>query len=75
MIRPAGERWARVKELFEAVIDLDPTRRATLLEKECGGDEALRAAIEYILDSAQQPEGVINQTAFAFPRHTFHATS
>ena len=40
---PAAERWARVKELFEAVIDLEPNQRTALLQKECGSDEALRA--------------------------------
>ena len=35
---PASERWARVKELFEAAADLAPNERATLLNKECDGD-------------------------------------
>ena len=32
-MRPAGERWARVKELFEAAVDLDPNQRAALLDQ------------------------------------------
>ena len=70
-MRPAGERWARVKELFEAAVDLDPNQRAALLDKECGGDESLRAEIESLLKSDEQTDGFIEQPAFAIPRDLF----
>ena len=70
-MRPAGERWARVKELFEAAVDLDPNQRTALLEKECGGDEALRAEIESLLKSDEQTGDFIEQPAFAIPRDLF----
>ena len=68
---PAGERWARVKELFEAAADLDPNARTALLEKECGGDEALRSEIESLLKSDEQTDGFIEQPVFAIPRDLF----
>jgi len=70
-MRPAGERWARVKELFEAAVDLDPNQRATLLAKECDGDQALRSEIESLLKSDEQTDAFIEQPAFAIPRNLF----
>jgi serine/threonine-protein kinase len=70
-MRPGGERWARIKELFEAAVDLDPNERTTLLDKECDGDEALRGEIESLLKSDEQTGGFIEQPAFAIPRDLF----
>ncbi len=68
---PAGERWGRVKELFEAAVDLEPNERATLLKKECAGDESLRREIESLLASDDQADGFIEQPAFKMPRDLF----
>lgn len=68
---PAGERWARVKELFEAAVDLAPNERAALLSSECGGDDALRREIESLLDSDNQTDGFIEKPAFEIPRDLF----
>src|SRR3984893_10052542 len=70
-MRPAGERWVRIKELFEAAVDLDPNQRTALLDKECGGDEALRGEIESLLKSDERTEGFIEQPAFAIPHDLF----
>jgi serine/threonine protein kinase len=70
-MRPAGERWARVKELFEAAVDLDPNQRTALLDKECGGDEALRGEIESLLKSDEGTDAFIEQPAFAIPHDLF----
>jgi serine/threonine protein kinase len=70
-MRPAVERWARVKELFEAAVDLDPNERTALLAKECGGDEALRDEIESLLKSDEQAGSFIEQPVFAIPRELF----
>ena len=67
----AGERWARVKELFEAAVDLDLSQRAALLERECKGDPALQAEIESLLKSDEQTGAFIEQPAFAIPRDLF----
>jgi serine/threonine protein kinase len=70
-MRPAGERWARVKELFEAAVDLDPNQRVALLDKGCGGDEALLSEIESLLKSDERTDGFIEEPAFAIPRDLF----
>ena len=70
-MRPVDERWARVKELFEAAADLDPKERMALLEKECGGDEALRDEIESLIQSDQQTDAFIERPAFEIPRDLF----
>src|SRR5713226_10136611 len=70
-MRPAGERWVRVKELFEAAVDLDPNQRTALLDKECGGDEILRGEIESLLRSDERTDGFIEQPAFEIPRDLF----
>jgi serine/threonine-protein kinase len=70
-MQPAAERWGRIKELFEAAVDLDPNERRTLLDKECGGDEALREEIESLLKSDEQTDGFIEQPAFTIPHDLF----
>ncbi|CAN5530042.1 hypothetical protein BH20VER3_BH20VER3_08880 [soil metagenome] len=72
-MRPGAERWARVKELFEAAVDLAPDERATLLEKECASDESLRHEIESLLASDEQAEGFIEQPAVELPHDLFPA--
>jgi eukaryotic-like serine/threonine-protein kinase len=39
----------RLRELFDAACDLDGAERATLLDKACGGQPALRATLEKLL--------------------------
>jgi serine/threonine-protein kinase len=68
---PAGERWARVKELFEAAADLAPNERATLLNNECDGDTALRREVESLLESDSQADGFIEQPVLDLPRDLF----
>ncbi len=70
-MRPAGERWARIKELFEAAADLDPNQRAALLDQKCGGDEGLRGEVESLLQSDEQTGEFIEQPACAIPRDLF----
>jgi serine/threonine-protein kinase len=68
---PADERWARVKGLFEATMDLSPDARAALLKKECDGDEALRREVESLLESDDQADGFIEEPMLEMPRDLF----
>jgi serine/threonine protein kinase len=70
-MRPASERWARVKELFEAAVDLNHHERKTLLDRECGHDDGLRAEIDSLLKSDEQTGAFIEEPAFAIPRDLF----
>ena len=45
-------RYARVKELFERLLDVPEAARDALLSKECGGDDALRAEVVGLLRHA-----------------------
>src|SRR3984893_16248646 len=70
-MRPAGERWVRIKELFEAAVHLDPNQRTALLDEECGGDETLRGEIESLLKSDERTEDFIERPAFAIAHDLF----
>ncbi|MCA9136416.1 MAG: serine/threonine protein kinase [Planctomycetales bacterium] len=43
------DRYARVKELFGRVVDLDDDQRARLLDVQCANDPELRAAVESLV--------------------------
>jgi non-specific serine/threonine protein kinase/serine/threonine-protein kinase len=67
----ASERWARVKQLFEAVADLAPNERASVLRDECDGDTALRREVESLLESDSQSDDFIEQPVLEIPRDLF----
>jgi eukaryotic-like serine/threonine-protein kinase len=48
------DRWARVKEVFQAALECEPGRRAGFLRSACAGDLSLREAVEAML--AREPE-------------------
>jgi eukaryotic-like serine/threonine-protein kinase len=43
------EKWNRIKALFNAAIELEPSRRAAYLDQACGGEQELRAEVESLL--------------------------
>jgi eukaryotic-like serine/threonine-protein kinase len=43
------ERWQQIEGLYEAALEKDKNRREAFLEQACGGDEALRRAVELLL--------------------------
>ena len=43
------QEYARVKELFARLIDLDPDERNAILDAECGNDAAIREEVESLL--------------------------
>lgn len=66
-----SERWARVKELFEAAADLAPNERAHLLNNECNGDTSLRREVESLLASDAHTGAFIEQPVLEMPRDLF----
>jgi serine/threonine-protein kinase len=58
-----AERWKRVKELFDAVVDLAPDARDRFLETACGSDMSLRADVEKLLSSSADADGFLEQPA------------
>jgi serine/threonine-protein kinase len=51
------ERWQRVAQIFEAVMEQPPADRSVMLERLCEGDSALRKDVESMLwqDQKQSP--------------------
>jgi Tol biopolymer transport system component len=43
------ERWARIKQVFEAALDTPEERRGELLDQTCGSDTELRHEVESLL--------------------------
>lgn len=44
-----SDRWARVKDLFQEALSVEPESRVGLLDRECGEDVALREEVESLL--------------------------
>ncbi len=49
--------WQRVEELFHRALEVPADERRAFVERACGGDEALRQAVEPLLRSADDGEG------------------
>ena len=50
--------WIRLSALFDRAIDLDASARTQLLDTECEGDPALRAALQKMLDADAATSGI-----------------
>ena len=74
MALPA-KQWPRVKELFDAAIDLPPNERAALLERACNGDDPLRQEVESLLHFDEQTTSFIEDPASAIPRDLLGAAA
>ena len=63
----------RLESLFEAALDLSPTERAALLDRECADDAALRARLEELLAADADAEaGGVDQWFVAPPLGASH---
>src|ERR1044071_6927819 len=47
------DRWRRVEQLYQAAVDLPDAERPAFLDRECGGDPALRHEVASLI--ALQP--------------------
>jgi serine/threonine-protein kinase len=59
----SADRWASVAELFDALVDLPPSQRATALDARCMGDAELRAEVEALLASSERADGFMQASA------------
>lgn len=57
------ERWAEIKRLFQAALDLPASERAAFLQQQCGADEALRREVETMLRDAEAAASFIETPA------------
>jgi eukaryotic-like serine/threonine-protein kinase len=58
------ERWEKVIDLFQAVVERAPEERAAFLDESCRGDEDMRREVESLLISHQRAENFIEVPAF-----------
>jgi len=49
-----AERWRKIDEIFQSVLDCAPESRAALLDSVCAGDSELRAEIDSLLASHEK---------------------
>jgi Tol biopolymer transport system component/serine/threonine protein kinase len=49
------ERYARIKEIFGAALELRDSERSEFLKQNCGTDSDLRAEVEQLLEAEQEP--------------------
>ncbi|PYS90843.1 MAG: hypothetical protein DMF62_03940 [Acidobacteria bacterium] len=61
--RMNSEHWKKVKELFDAVVDLNAEERDRFLDRECEADSDLRADVEKLLSSFMQADGFLDDPA------------
>ena len=63
--------FARVDAVFDAALDLPPNDRAAYVERACGDDSALRAAVEQLLAAHEQSNEFLGKPAAAFAAPLF----
>ncbi|MBI4902609.1 MAG: protein kinase [Acidobacteria bacterium] len=56
------ERWERVKDIFDAALDLDAAARPGFLAQSCLADEELRAEVERLLSQHEQADSSFLRT-------------
>ncbi|CAN5748245.1 hypothetical protein BH20VER1_BH20VER1_15490 [soil metagenome] len=70
---PAAERYSRMRELFQAVVDLPPAERAAMLESQ--DDVALREEVGALLKADAQSDEFGEEPAFVLPPDLFAETN
>ncbi|MDI1242990.1 MAG: protein kinase [bacterium] len=58
-----AERWKQVKELFDAVAELEPAERDRYLDRACESDAALRDEVERLLSTSEGAGEFLEQPA------------
>jgi serine/threonine protein kinase len=61
------EQWARVKEVFNAALEQEPSARRAFVAEASAGDEEVRAEVERLLDAQRESAGFIEHSAGATP--------
>src|SRR5262245_47238412 len=63
MNQPGMDRWTTVSRMFASALVKDPSERATFVDESCGGDEALRRAVQSLLMYATESESLLERPA------------
>jgi tetratricopeptide (TPR) repeat protein/predicted Ser/Thr protein kinase len=70
-----ADRWARIQTVFHAVVDLAGDERATRIDVECAGDEALRDEVLALLDEDARGDSLLDDGVATAASHLFGAAS
>ncbi|RPJ60846.1 MAG: hypothetical protein EHM23_08985 [Acidobacteria bacterium] len=60
------DRWRRIKEIYNAALDLQPSRRDAYVEEACAGDESLLMEVKTLLDSRSDIGDSLEERAIGF---------
>jgi len=67
--------FRRVDTVFDAVVDVPADQRSALVDRACGGDEALRAEVLKLLRAYHQSDGFLESPAAAIAAPLLERTS
>ncbi|MFN2394027.1 MAG: protein kinase, partial [Pyrinomonadaceae bacterium] len=56
-----SERWQKIKDLFDATLELAPAKREKFLDNVCGDDLSLRREMEELLASSKNVESFLEK--------------
>src|SRR5215471_14812728 len=62
------ERWQRLEDLFHAMLELPPERRAASLSAACGEDGELRAQVQRLLEADANAGAFVSDAAAGLER-------
>src|SRR5579862_5222178 len=58
------ERWSKVESIFHKALEADESRRSSVIEESCAGDEEMRREVESLLAHHSDSASFIDQLAF-----------
>jgi eukaryotic-like serine/threonine-protein kinase len=59
------ERWSKIESIFHKALEADESRRGSVIEESCAGDEELRREVESLLAHHSDSASFIEKPAFA----------
>lgn len=59
------EKWKKVKDILSRILDLPVEKRAGFLDDACGGDEELKNEVQQLLDSYDENDSFLENSAVA----------
>jgi tetratricopeptide (TPR) repeat protein len=66
------QRWAVIRKILYEALELPAERRAEFLNQACGADQAQRAELESLLQSAEQPDQFLDHPVVNLSRSGGH---
>ena len=59
------ERWRKIESIFHKALEADESRRGSVIEESCAGDEVLRREVESLLAHHSDSASFIEKPAFS----------